>query len=104
MSDRRPQVAESPAVETGQEVKTPALYKVFLLNDDYTIMDFVVHVLETVFGKAPAEATQIMLHVHKKGMGLCGVYTRDIAETKTVRVHELAREHGYPLQCMMEKE
>jgi len=91
-------------VETRQEIKVPAMYKVFLLNDDYTTMDFVVRILEVVFHKPPAEAVRVMLHVHKRGQGLCGIYTRDIAETKAVKVHELARENGFPLKCVMEKE
>lgn len=85
------------------EVQVPSLYKVFLVNDDYTTMDFVVHVLEAVFHKLPNEATQIMLHVHKKGVGLCGVYTKDIAETKAATVHDLAQKNGYPLQCIVER-
>ena len=96
--------AEHREVKAGEEIRTPSLYKVFLLNDDYTTMDFVVQILEKVFHKPPAEAAQIMLHVHKKGMGVCGVYTRDIAETKVTTVHELARKRGFPLMCMMEKE
>lgn len=95
---------EGLEVRARQEVKTPAMYKVFLLNDDYTTMDFVVRVLETVFHKPPAEAARIMLHVHRRGQGLCGVYTRDIAETKVMTVHELARDEGFPLKCTMEKE
>jgi ATP-dependent Clp protease adaptor protein ClpS len=91
-------------VRTRQEIKAPALYKVFLLNDDYTTMDFVVQILETVFHRPPAEAVQVMLHVHKRGQGLCGIYTRDIAETKVITVHELARENGFPLKCLIEKE
>ncbi len=87
-----------------RETKAPDLYKVFLLNDDYTSMDFVVRVLEKVFHKPPAEAARIMLHVHNSGVGLCGVYTRDIAETKVTTVHELAREEGFPLRCVMERE
>jgi len=93
-------------LETEERLKTsrPSLYRVFLLNDDYTTMDFVVYILESIFAKSAAEATQIMLHVHKKGVGLAGVYTREIAETKVQTVHELARENEFPLRCIMEKE
>jgi len=87
-----------------QELKKPPLYHVFLLNDDYTTMDFVVSVLEKVFYKATVEATQIMLRVHKNGKGLAGTYTREIAETKIGTVHALAREYEFPLKCTMEKE
>lgn len=90
--------------EIRDDIQCPPLYKVLLLNDDYTTMDFVVQVLEGVFHKSPVEATRIMLHVHKKGSGLAGVYTRDIAETKIKKVHDLAREGGFPLRCVMEKE
>ena len=89
---------------TRQELKRPPRFHVFLLNDDYTTMDFVVSVLELVFHKSTVEATQIMLHVHKKGKGLAGTYTREIAETKVQSVHTLAREHEFPLRCAMEKE
>lgn len=82
----------------------PPLYAVFLLNDDYTTMDFVIHVLETVFHKPVIEAARIMLHVHKKGKGLAGIYTREIAETKVETVQNIAREHEFPLKCSMEKE
>jgi len=87
-----------------QELKRPPMYHVFLLNDNYTTMDFVVSVLEKVFRKSTVEATQIMLHVHKKGKGLAGTYTREIAETKIGTVHTLAREYEFPLKCSMEKE
>jgi ATP-dependent Clp protease adaptor protein ClpS len=90
--------------KTSQKAKTPSLYKVYLLNDDYTTMEFVVMVLEEIFRKSHVEATQIMLHVHNNGKGLCGVYTRDIAETKIEDVHEMAHEFGYPLRCSMEQE
>lgn len=82
--------------------KRPKRYKVFLLNDDYTTMDFVVRVLETVFQKTPAQAVQIMLSVHKRGSGLCGQYSREIAEAKVAQVHKLAQQSSYPLKCKIE--
>ncbi len=95
---------EKIGVREEQEVKSPPHYKVFLINDDYTTMDFVTHILENVFHKSPVEATQIMLHVHKNGRGLAGVYTREIAETKIAATHKLSRQNGFPLKCTMEKE
>ncbi|MBI4684213.1 MAG: ATP-dependent Clp protease adapter ClpS [Nitrospirae bacterium] len=95
---------EGIEVKERQEIKTPPLYRVFLLNDDYTTMDFVVHVLEKIFHKTPVEATQIMLHVHKNGKGLAGVYTCEIAETKIETVHEVSHQNSFPLKCSMEKE
>jgi ATP-dependent Clp protease adaptor protein ClpS len=95
---------ENVQVKEREEVKLPSLYKVFLMNDDYTTMDFVVRILENVFHKPPAEATRIMLHIHKNGKGLAGVYTREIAETKIETVHELAGQNGFPLKCSMERE
>jgi ATP-dependent Clp protease adaptor protein ClpS len=89
---------------TRQETKKPELYRVFLLNDDYTTMDFVVEVLETIFLKQPAEAFRIMMMVHTQGRGLCGVYTHEVAETKVDTVIERAREHGFPLRAAMEPE
>ena len=89
---------------TRRELKKPPRFHVLLLNDDFTTMDFVVSVLERVFHKSTVEATQIMLHVHKKGKGLAGTYTREIAETKVQTVHALARESEFPLRCAMEKE
>jgi ATP-dependent Clp protease adaptor protein ClpS len=89
---------------TGQKTAQPPLYKVFLLNDDYTSMEFVVEVLRGVFHKALPEATAIMLHVHRRGKGLCGVYTLEIAETKVEKVHALAKEMGFPLRCDLERE
>lgn len=83
-------------------LKRPAMYKVFLLNDDYTPMEFVVLVLEKFFQKPQDEATQIMLNVHHKGMGVCGIYSREIAETKVALVIDFARKHGHPLLCTME--
>lgn len=95
---------EGTSVLERRKVARPPLFKVFLLNDDYTTMEFVVHVLETIFHKSAVEATQIMLHVHRNGMGLAGVYPRDIAETKIEAVHAVSREHSFPLRCAMEKE
>jgi ATP-dependent Clp protease adaptor protein ClpS len=90
--------------KTRPVTKKPSLYKVLLLNDDYTPMEFVVHVLERFFSKGREGATQIMLHVHQKGVGVCGVYTYEVAETKVTQVMDLAKEHQHPLQCRMEKE
>lgn len=84
--------------------KKPSLYRVLLLNDDYTPMEFVIEVLRRFFGKDPEEATRIMLHVHHNGVGLCGVYTFEIAETKVTQVMEFSRKHQHPLQCIMEKQ
>ncbi len=85
------------------QLKKPPLYKVVLINDDYTPMEFVVHILEMVFKHDREKATQIMLHVHKLGKGVCGVYTRDIAETKVVQVNNYSRENKHPLLCEMEE-
>ena len=90
--------------KTRPKTKKPSLYKVLLLNDDYTPMEFVVHVLERFFAKPREDAVQIMLHVHRRGVGVCGVYTFEVAETKVAQVIELARRHQHPLQCTMEKE
>ncbi len=86
------------------EIKSPPMFKVFLINDDYTTMEFVVQILEKVFRKTIVEATQTMLNVHKNGKGLAGVYTRGIAETKVAKVAELAHLNEFPLKCTMEKE
>jgi ATP-dependent Clp protease adaptor protein ClpS len=90
--------------KTRPKTKRPSLYKVLLLNDDYTPMEFVVYVLERFFNKPREEATRIMLHVHQKGVGVCGVYTYEVAETKVTQVMNFARQHQHPLQCTMEKE
>jgi ATP-dependent Clp protease adaptor protein ClpS len=89
---------------TRQETKKPELFKVLLLNDDYTTMDFVVEVLESIFNKSPAEAFRIMMAVHTQGKGLCGVYPHEVAETKVDTVMERARDNGYPLRAAMEPE
>ncbi len=90
--------------KTRPKTKKPSLYRVLLLNDDYTPMEFVVHVLQKYFGKGREEAQRIMLAVHHKGSGICGVYTYEVAETKVTQVIDFARQHGHPLQCTMEKE
>ena len=90
--------------KTRPKTKKPSLYKVLLLNDDYTPMEFVVHVLERYFHKNREEATKIMWHVHQKGVGVCGVFTYEVAETKVAQVMDLARQNQHPLQCRMEKE
>jgi ATP-dependent Clp protease adaptor protein ClpS len=84
-------------------VKPPPMYKVLLLNDDYTPMDFVVAVLQTFFSMTREQATQIMLKVHREGMGVCGVYPKDVAATKVEQVVAFARKHQHPLQCVMEE-
>ncbi len=86
------------------KTKKPAMYKVLMLNDDYTPMEFVVHVLERFFQKNRDEATRIMLHVHRRGVGVCGVFTYEVAETKVTQVMDLARQNQHPLQCTIEKE
>ena len=90
--------------KTRDKTQKPSMYKVLLLNDDYTPMEFVVHVLERFFGKDQEDATRIMLHVHNHGVGICGVYTYEIAETKVTQVIDFARQHQHPLQCTMEKD
>ncbi len=85
------------------KLKPPRMFKVILLNDDFTPMEFVVHVLEQFFGMGREKATQIMLHVHTRGKGVCGVFTRDIAETKVALVNDYSRSHQHPLMCTMEE-
>lgn len=89
---------------TKRTTQKPPLYKVIILNDDYTPMEFVVYILQRFFNKSIEDATQIMLHVHQNGLGICGVFTYEVAETKVTQVMDLAREHQHPLQCTMEKE
>ncbi len=90
--------------KTRPKTKKPAMYKVLMLNDDYTPMEFVVFVLEQYFSKSREEATRIMMHVHRRGVGICGVYTYDVAETKVNQVMDMARKEQHPLQCTLEKE
>ena len=89
--------------EAKPELKEPSMYKVFLLNDDYTPMEFVVTLLEKLFGMDREKATRIMLLVHSQGKGICGIYTYEIAETKVAQVNEYAQRHQHPLLCSMEK-
>ncbi len=91
-------------IKTRPKTKKPSMYKVLLLNDDYTPMEFVVHILEKFFNKSRQEATDIMLHVHRRGVGLCGVYTYEIAETKVTQVMDFARANEQPLQCTLERD
>ena len=88
---------------TRTQTRRPGMYRVLLLNDDYTPMEFVVAVLRKYFSKGPDEATRIMLHVHQHGVGECGVFTYEVAETKVTQVMDYARKHQHPLQCIMEK-
>ena len=108
MSDIRKNGEEGPGtgvvVKAKPKTKKPSMYKVLLLNDDYTPMEFVVHILERFFNKSRQEATRIMLHVHRRGVGICGVYTYEVAETKVTQVMDFARQHQHPLQCTLEKD
>lgn len=90
--------------KTRTRTRKPAMYKVLMLNDDYTPMEFVVHVLERFFQKNREESTRIMLHVHRRGVGVCGVFTYEVAETKVTQVMDLARQNQHPLQCTIEKD
>ena len=110
MSENNNEKRRDSGPQTGVVIKSrtktrrPSMYKVLMLNDDYTPMEFVVHVLERFFGKSRDEATRIMLSVHQRGVGLCGIYTYEVAETKVTQVMELARKNQHPLQCTIEKE
>jgi ATP-dependent Clp protease adaptor protein ClpS len=105
--DRRPGrddgTGTAVITRTKPQTKRPNLYRVLLLNDDYTPMEFVVHVLERFFNKQREDATRIMLHVHQNGVGECGIFTYEVAETKVTQVMDFARKHQHPLQCVMEK-
>jgi ATP-dependent Clp protease adaptor protein ClpS len=103
MADTRPQHGEQVLDRTKDKVAEPPLFKVILLNDDYTTMDFVVGILEEVFHKSPAEAHRIMMQVHTQGKGLCGMYPHELAETKVETVHDLAQQHGFPLRADLEE-
>ncbi len=97
-------VSTGVVTKTKPKTKQPPMYKVLLLNDDYTPMEFVVYILERFFQKNREEATRIMLHVHQKGVGICGVFTYEVAETKVTQVIDFARQNQHPLQCTMEKD
>jgi len=102
MTESKNHSEESVITENIIETKEPKLYKVLLHNDDYTSMEFVISILETIFHKSPADATKIMLNVHNKGIGIAGIYTREICETKILVVHQLAKKNEFPLRCSME--
>lgn len=103
MGTKEEQQQEDEVLEREEsQTKEPSMYKVILLNDDYTSMEFVVMVLQQVFHKAPNDSERIMLAVHQQGSGVAGVYTRDIAETKIAIAHQLAQQHEFPLRCTME--
>ena len=91
-------------VETRPKTKKPSMYKVLMLNDDYTPMEFVVHVLERFFGMNAEQATEVMLHVHQRGVGICGIFTYEVAEAKASQVMSFARQNEHPLQLQLEKE
>lgn len=103
MAEYHPDSHEDLESRLEEELEEPPLYKVMLHNDDYTTMEFVVEILRKIFHKSPVEATRIMLLVHKSGVGECGVFPFEIAETKVQMVHHLAKKHGFPLQCSMEE-
>lgn len=104
MSEHHPDFQEGVDVESDIETTEPPLFKVLLINDDYTTMEFVVQVLIHVFNKSEEEAMRIMLNVHKEGVGVCGIYPYEVAETKVNAVDALARENEFPLKCTMERE
>lgn len=103
-NNQGPGVGIGVVTKTSPNTKRPSLYKVLLLNDDYTPQEFVVWLLQAVFKKSPEDAVRIMLHVHQSGVGVCGVYTYEVAETKVAQVMELSRRNQHPLQCTMERE
>ncbi len=94
---------EQPDIKDRPVTEEPPMFEVLLLNDDYTTMDFVIAVLEVIFRKNTMQATEIMLNVHKKGVGVAGIYSRDIAETKMAMVHDWAQQEGHPLRCTINK-
>ena len=103
-TDNGDELQRGIAVKSRPKTKKPSMYKVLMLNDDYTPMEFVIYVLENFFSMGHDEATQVMLHVHQKGVGICGVYTYEIAETKVNQTMDLAQKNEHPLQCTIEKD
>ncbi len=104
MSQTDTDISIQSSLQELNKTTKPPMYKVIILNDDYTTMDFVVEILMKIFRKSLEKATKIMLNVHREGKGICGLYTHEIAETKIETVHMLAQEQGFPLRCTMEKE
>ncbi|HSQ83631.1 MAG TPA: ATP-dependent Clp protease adapter ClpS [Desulfobacterales bacterium] len=104
MNGYSPELEEDVVSEVRDDIDEPSMFKVLLHNDDYTTMEFVVEILMLVFKKSPEDAVRIMLNVHHKGIGICGIYTFEVSETKVNTVHTLARQYGFPLKCTMEKE
>lgn len=98
------QLNRNTEILTVDRIKEPPFFRVLMHNDNYTTVDFVVKVLVSVFRRSEAEAKQIMLHVHNRGVGVCGTYPRSVAETKVARVHRLAEQEGFPLRCSMERD
>ncbi len=101
--DHRAEIHTDLRTRAAVRLRRPSMYRVVMLNDDYTPMDFVVQILQTYFGKTLEEATKIMLDIHTKGSGTCGVYTLEIAETKVAQVRRVVQKHQHPLQCMIER-
>jgi len=104
MSDKDHRTQEEGEVKTKDRVKKPRMYKVLLHNDDYTTMEFVITILQQIFRHSMGSAVRVMLHVHRKGVGVAGVYTREVAETRVDQALQVSRESGHPLQCTMEPE
>lgn len=104
MNEHSPEIEDEVSSKIRDDTLEPPMFKVLLHNDDYTTMEFVVEILISIFKKSPEEAVRIMLNVHRNGIGVCGVYTYEVSETKVKTVHAIARENGFPLKCTMEKE
>ena len=102
-NDHYPNQEGYTLLDNKPQIKKPSMYNVILLNDDYTPMEFVVSILEKIFNKKQEEATQIMLHIHKKGVGICGTFTFEVAESKCKLVIDMAKKNQHPLQCTVEK-